>query len=129
MIWSHGKSEWGSLAYRKIKKPRRNRRESRTVTKLSPLGQVRRDDAVDQMAVTHTVSRYVFRKEMTVYPDSLMLAREKERSLEHQQGFKVWKDGRMGHPLLRYRRSHLCGAVMMVAHVYVQGNWCSFFHW
>ena len=42
-----------SLPIVKIKKPRRNRKESRrTVRKLSPLGQVRRDDAVDQMAVT-----------------------------------------------------------------------------
>ena len=42
-----------SLPIVKIKKPRRNRKESRrTVRKLSPLGQVRRDDAVDQMALT-----------------------------------------------------------------------------
>ena len=41
-----------SLPIVKIKKPRRNRKESRTVRKLSPHGQVRRDYAVDQMAVT-----------------------------------------------------------------------------
>ena len=77
-------------AYCKIKKPKRNRKESRrTVRKLSPLGQVRKDDGVGQMAVKHTISRCVFRTEMTVYPHSLILVREKERSLEHLQGFKV----------------------------------------